>query len=156
MPLLLIIFFVLFLLVLFHHLSWRTSRLPSAFGDWGSPAITDPRIAAAAMMCSIATEDGPLTAEEERHILALLTSKIGLEPRAARQCLSGGRRIARHLRGDLNSRLHQLLGPIERNCSLQEKEDVVDMLHAVAGRSADQLGPVREGLGRVSSSLLAG
>jgi uncharacterized tellurite resistance protein B-like protein len=155
MPLLLIIFFVLFLLVVFHHLSFRGPRVPTALGDWGSSASSDPRVAVAAMMCAVATEDGPLTAEEERHILGLLTSRIGLEAKAAKHCLVGGKRVARNLRGDLNSRLHQLIGPIERKCSQQEKEDVVDMLHIVAGRSAEQLGPVREGIGRVSSSLLA-
>ena len=59
-------------------------------------------------------------------------------------------------RGDLNSRLHQLLGPIERKCSPEEKQDIVDMLNAVAGPSAERLGPVRDGIGRLSSSLLHG
>ena len=77
-------------------------------------------------------------------------------PDLARTCLTGGRRLARRLSGDLNARLHQLLAPIEAQCSPREKQDVVDMLHAVAGSSADRLGPVREGLGRLSSSLLHG
>jgi hypothetical protein len=105
------------------------------------------------MMYSVATEDGALTPEEERHILLLLNTKIGLEDDVARSCLIGGRRIARYLRGDLNSRLHQLLGPIERKCGPTEKQDVLDMLNAVAGRSAEHLGAVREGLGRVSSPV---
>jgi uncharacterized tellurite resistance protein B-like protein len=156
MPLLFIVFFVLFAVVVLHHFSYRAPRLPSVLGDWGSSAASDPRVAVAAMMCAVAAEDGPLTAEEERHILGLLTSKIGMKTSAARLCLTGGRRVARGLRGDLNSRLHQLIGPIERQCSHEEKQDVVDMLHVIAGRSAEHLGPVRDGLGRVSASLLAG
>ncbi len=134
----------------------RAPRLPHNVGDWGAAGSDDPRVAVAAMMYSVATEDGPLTPEEERHILLLLNTKIGLEDDVARSCLIGGRRIARYLRGDLNSRLHQLLGPIERKCGPTEKQDVLDMLNAVAGRSAEHLGAVREGLGRVSSSLLQG
>jgi uncharacterized tellurite resistance protein B-like protein len=156
MPLLLILVFLIFLVIALRHVSGRAPNLPNAFGSWGSSAASDPRVAVAAMMCSVASEDGPLTAEKERHILTLLASKIGLEDRVARECFTGGRRIARNLRGDLNSRLHQLIEPIERKCSREEKEDVVDMLHTIAGRSADRLGPVREGLGRVSASLLAG
>lgn len=156
MPLLLILIFLLFLVVVLSHFSNRAPRAPNAQAGWAPPAIGDPRVAVAAMMCAVAAEDGPLTAEEERHILGLLMSKVGIEKKAAQHCLASGRRAARNLRGDLNSRLHQLIGPIERQCSEEEKQDVVDMLHLIAGRSAEHLGPVREGLGRVSSSLLAG
>lgn len=64
--------------------------------------------------------------------------------------------MAKRLRGDLNSRLHRLLSPVERKCSPEEKRDVIDMLRIVAGPSGERLGPVREGLGRLSSSLLGG
>jgi hypothetical protein len=86
----------------------------------------------------------------------LLGSTVGLGPDLARTCLTGGKRLAARLRGDLNSRLHQLLAPIERQCSLEEKQDVIAMLKDVAGSSAERFGPVREGLGRLSSSLLHG
>jgi hypothetical protein len=79
---------------------------------------------------------------------------MGLDPEAARACLTGGRRIARRLRGDLNSRLHQLLGPVEHRCSPAEKQDVIEMLQIMAGPHAQRLGPVREGLGRVSATLM--
>lgn len=137
-----------------YHFMQRIPQLQSFLGDWGSANNDDPRIAAAAMMYAVATEDGALTADEERHILLQLTSTVGLEPEMARTCLTGGKRMARRLRGDLNSRLHQLMGPIARKCSVQEKEDVLDMLRAVAGDRAEQLGPVRDGLARLSSSLL--
>jgi uncharacterized tellurite resistance protein B-like protein len=152
MPLFLLLAVLLIIIAFF--LLQRVPRLPHTAGDWGAAGSDDPRVAVAAMMYSVATEDGPLTPEEERHILLLLRTKIGLENDVARNCLIGGKRMSRHLRGDLNSRLHQLMGPIERKCDPQEKQDVLDMLNAVAGRSAEHLGPVREGLGRLSSSLL--
>jgi hypothetical protein len=129
-------------------------RLPQAVGDWGSGSRSDPRVAVAAMMYAVATEYAPLTAEQDRHIQSLLSSRMGIDPAAARACLAGGRRIASRLRGDLNSRLHQLLGPVEHRCSRKEKQDVIDMLRIIAGPLAQRLGPVREGLGRVSATLM--
>lgn len=150
-------FFVAMLLALIvYHFMQRVPRLPRIAGDWGAAGSDDPRVAVAAMMYAVVTEDGPLTSEKERHILAQLSSRVGLEPDLARTCLTGGKRLARRLHGDLNSRLHQLLGPIERKCSAEEKQDIVDMLNAVAGPSAERLGPVREGIGRLASSLRHG
>jgi hypothetical protein len=134
----------------------RIPRLPRTGQDWGSAASNDPRVAMAAMMYAVATEDSPLTAEQERRILSQLTSRVGLGLDLAQTCLAGGKRLARGLRGDLNSRLHQLVAPIEAQCSPEEKRDVIDMLRLIAGPSALRLGPVREGLGRLSSSLLRG
>ena len=150
-------FFIALLLVTIVYHGWqRVPKLPRAAGDWGTAETDDPRIAVAGMMYAVATEDGPLTAEEERHILSLLTTTVALDPAVARKCLTGGRRAAARLRGDLNSRLHQLKAPIERNCSRQEKEDVVEMLRAVAGSSAERVSSVRDGLGRLSATLLNG
>jgi uncharacterized tellurite resistance protein B-like protein len=157
MLLLILAFFIALVLAMFvYHLMQRVPRLPRTAGDWGAAGSDDPRIAVAAMMYAVVTEDGPLTAEKERHILTQLTTRVGLERAVAQTCLIGGKRLARRLHGDLNTRLHQLLRPIERKCSPEEKQDIVDMLNAVAGRSAERLGPVREGIARLSSSLLHG
>jgi uncharacterized tellurite resistance protein B-like protein len=148
-------FFIALTLAMFVYYAFqRIPRLPRIAGGWGSARDDDPRIAVAAMMYAVATENGPLAPEDERHILALLRSRIGLEADVARACLTGGRRVARRLRGDLNSRLHQLAAPIEIKCNAQERQDVIDMLKAIAGPSGERLGPVRDGLGRLSSSLL--
>jgi hypothetical protein len=138
------------------HIMDRIPRLRQVAGDWGSGGRSDPRIAVAAMMYAVASEYAPLTAEQERHIRSLLCSRMGLDPAAARACLTGGRRIASRLHGDLNSRLHQMLGPVERRFSRKEKQDVIDMLRIIAGPFAQRLGPVREGLGRVSATLMRG
>jgi hypothetical protein len=134
----------------------RMPRLTATVRDWGSGGRSDPQIAVAAMMYAVATEYAPLTAEQERHIKSLLCARMGLDPGAARACLTAGRRASSRLRGDLNSRLHQLLGPVEQRCSRKEKQDVIDMLRIIAGPLAQRLGPVREGLGRVSATLMRG
>jgi hypothetical protein len=49
------------------------------------------------------------------------------------------------------------LGGDRADCGfLEEKQDVIAMLQDVAGASAERFGPIREGLGRLSSSLLHG
>jgi hypothetical protein len=156
MPLILFVLVLLLIAAILHHIFHRVPRLPTSTGGWGLGSTDDPRVALAAMLYSVATEHGPITPEQERHILSLLASKVGLELNVARTCLTGGKRVARYLRGDLNSRLHQLSGPIERKCSQAEKQDVIDMLHLIAGTSAVRIGPVRDGLGRLSATLLRG
>jgi hypothetical protein len=154
MPLILTVLLLLLAATIVYRVTNHIPRLPKVTGDWGSGGSGDPRIAVAAMMYAVATEHAPLTAEQERHILSLLCSRMGLKPDVAQACLTGGRRIARRLRGDLNSRLHQLLGPVEHRCSLEEKQDVIEMLQIIAGPVGQRLGPVREGLGRLSATLL--
>jgi len=154
MPLILAVLLILLAAAIVYRITNHIPQLSQAAGDWGAGGSSDPRIAVAAMMYAVATEHAPLTAEQERRIESLLTLRMGLDPDTARVCLTGGRRIARRLRGDLNSRLHQLLGPVERRCSLSEKQDVIEMLQIIAGPHAQRLGPVRDGLGRVSATLL--
>jgi hypothetical protein len=156
-PLILAFFVVLVLaLAVYHFFFNRVPRLPRTGRDWGSAGSNDPRVAVAAMMYAVATEEGPLTAEKERRILSQLTSRVGLGSDLAQTCLTGGKRLARDLHGDLNSRLHQLVAPVEAQCSPEEKRDIIDMLRLIAGPSAHRIGSVREGLGRLSSSLLRG
>jgi uncharacterized tellurite resistance protein B-like protein len=156
-PFILAVFIALFLaFIVYQFFFSRIPQLPRTGRDWGSTGSNDPRVAMAAMMFAVATEDGPLSLEKERRILSQLTSKVGLAPDLARTCLAGGKRLAAGLYGDLNSRLHQLVAPIEAQCSPEEKRDVIDMLRQIAGPSAHRVGSVRDGLGRLSSSLLRG
>jgi hypothetical protein len=156
-PFILLFLSVLILaLIAYHHFAKRIPQLPRADQDWGSAGRKDPRVAVAAMMVAVATEEGPLTTQTEQRILAELISRVGLGPDLAQTCLMGGKRLARGLSGDLNSRLHQLAAPIEGQCSPEEKRDVMEMLRLIAGPSAERIGSVREGIGRLSSSLLRG
>lgn len=131
-------------------------RIPYDTPDPVSAATGDPRVAAAVMMVIVAAETGRVTREKEEQIVSLLHSRIGLEPDLARECLTTSQQIARQLRGDLGSRLGRLLGPIARNCTLEEKRDVMEMLEAVAGDRAASASDVRIALDDLAASLLRG
>jgi uncharacterized tellurite resistance protein B-like protein len=134
---------------------WLT-RVPSA-DDPGdvSDIVDDPRIAAATLMVIVASAEGSLTPSKRETIVSLLSERIGLTLDTAHACLAAGERIAWQQRGDLAERLHQLRGPVMRGCSRHEREDLIDMLHAVAGQSAQRRIGVRDALGRFAASLVA-
>jgi len=157
-PLILVLFVILLLALIGYYRFFytRVPRLPRTDQDWGSAGSKDPRVAVAAMMYAVAIEEGPITTAKERRILSELISRVRLEPEVAQTCLTGGKRLARSVDGDLNSRLHQLVAPIEAQCSPEERRDIIDMLRQIAGPSAERIGAVREGIGRLSSSLLRG
>jgi uncharacterized tellurite resistance protein B-like protein len=144
---------ILLMVAIIHHLFKGPGVIPRATGGWGAGKTDDPRVAMAAMMYAVAAEDGRVTEAREQQIVALLMSTVGLEPSVARDCLKAGRRFA-SLDGDLTSRLHQLKEPIANTCSHQEKQDVIEALRKVAGPSGEQIGSVRDGIGRLAASLL--
>jgi uncharacterized tellurite resistance protein B-like protein len=144
---------ILLMVAIIHHLFKGPAPLPRVLSGWGAGKTDDPRVAMAAMMYTVAAEDGRVTDAREQQIISVLTSTVGLEPGIARDCLKAGRRFAR-LDGDLTSRLHQLKEPIANKCSHQEKQDVIEALRKVAGPSGEQIGGVRDGIGRLAATLL--
>jgi len=144
------------LLVVVWHQMTRVRALPVPLSGWGTAGKDDPRVPVAAMLHAIASESGPVARHTEQQILGLLTTRMGMDRGLAKLCLTSGRRLDLKLRGGLNTRLHQLVTSIERNCTLEERRDVVEMLRAVAGSNTDRLGNVRESLGRVTATLLHG
>ncbi len=154
-----VILFVLTVALVFvaWNLYTRVPGVPSNLsGSWGSKGHDDPRVATAAMLHAIANEAGTLTAEKEREIVGLLSRKLGIDRGLAKMCLTAGRRLDFSLKGSLNARLHKLAETIERRCTPEERRDVVEMLRVVAGDGADRIGSIRDGLGRVSATLLHG
>ncbi len=144
------------LAVLAHQVWMRARKLPRAISGWGAPPNNDPRVAVAGMMYAVAAEGGYVTREKMEQLKSLLVSMVDLSPEQADICLANGKVAARQCEGSLNSRLHQMRGPIEHSCSAQEKEDVIQMLRAVAGASAERVPSIREALGRIAGSLLHG
>jgi uncharacterized tellurite resistance protein B-like protein len=118
----------------------------------------DPRVAVAALLVVVATGTGNrLTRDQQAQIEAMLTDTLGLAPDMARDCfIHGQRRAAMTAKSgrDITARLHQLIAPIERSCSRQEKQDVIDMLGKIAGPSFQRVGGVRDGIGRLAATLL--
>ena len=152
MPLVLGFLLAIVLALVVHKLAARPNplrlmlRLPARKTD-------DPRVAAAAMLYAVAAECGPVTRETELLIVSQLVSIADLDIAVARTCLRQGRRAAR-LDGDLTAKLHQLKDPIMRQCSLEERQDVIDMLRTVAGPTGEQVGPVRRAIGRLAATML--
>ncbi len=155
MHLVLMVLMLLLAAAILHHLFKGSKPLPRVLGGWGSGANDDPRVAFAAMMNAVAAEDGAVSDKKEKLMLELLAGNIGMEERAAKDCLKLGRRLSR-MDGDLTSRQHRLKDPIQHKCNRQEKEDVIEALRKVGGTSAEQIGSVRDGIGRLSASLLHG
>ena len=148
MPIVLALIGAAALFLIYRHVTTRSAPLIAAVNG-----EADPRIAAAAMMYAVAGEDCAVTADQERLIEALLIKRMGADAKAAERCMGLARRAA-DLKGDLTSRLHQLKGPVETRCSLAEKRELIDMLRQVAGVRAERLGPVRDGIGRLSATIL--
>lgn len=160
-----LLFFILtvFAVVVVLQAFWSSVRSPgprpspgSAIAGLKPPVNDDPKVAIAAMLHAIASEAGPVSSEKFNEISALLAATIGLSLTAAHNCLKDGERLAVRNKGDLTSRLHQLRAPIERNCSEKEKQEAVDMLRSIAGRSAERTPSIREALGRIAGTLLHG
>ena len=152
MPLVLGFLLAIVLALVVHKLATRPNplrhvlRLPARKTE-------DPRVAAAAMLYAVAAECGSVTRETELLIVSQLVSIADLDIAVARNCLRQGRRVAR-LEGDLTSKLHQLKDPIMRACSLEERQDVIDMLRTVAGPTGEQVGTVRRAIGRLAATML--
>lgn len=157
MHIMLLVLVTAVLLVVAWHQMTRVRALPgAASGTWGAAGTEDPRVAVAAMLHAVASEHGPMAYESEQQILSLLTTRLGMDRQLAKMCLSSGRRLDLKQRGALNARLHRMVAPIERNCTLEQRRDVVDMLRVVAGANADRIGTVRDSIGRITATLLHG
>lgn len=116
----------------------------------------DPRVAAAAMVYAVAREGGALDRPRIDELVALLETRLRVPEREARALFFEGQKLASQTSGGLNSRLHQMRGPIERNCSEEERRDVVLMLRQAAGPSLERTPSIREAVGRIAASLLHG
>ena len=136
------------LFLLYKYFRTRSAPLVAAVQSGG-----DPRVAAAAMMFAVAGEGSAVSPDQERLIEALLIKRMGADVETAGRCMALARR-ATDLKGDLTARLHQLKGPVETRCSEGEKRELIGMLRQVAGVEAERLGPVRDGIGRLSATIL--
>ena len=96
--------------------------------------VDDQRVAAVTMMVAVAQADGALTAAERDIILKLSSEKFGCPAKTAEEMLSYGRFLIGNSREPGNA-FRKLLPLIQKTCGRHERDDIVDMLRAVA--SAD-------------------
>ena len=94
--------------------------------------ITDPREAATIMMVAIAESDGSLTDKEHNKIIEIIIDKFEATKPQADELLALGRWMAKDA-GDLTSFLNRLVPVITNNCTDHQKNELIDMLRAVAG-----------------------
>jgi uncharacterized tellurite resistance protein B-like protein len=93
--------------------------------------VQDPREAAVAMMVAVAQSDGAMTDREQQAIMAELVARIGATERQAQELLAHGRWLTRDVR-DVDHCLDKLASLIKRQCSPEQKRDVMQMLYSVA------------------------
>ncbi len=93
--------------------------------------VTDPRLAATAMMCAMAKSEGDITEQQKRVIRDQMRQHFQLDGQAADEMFAQ----ARWLTGepaDLTSYLTRLHKPVLAHCDERERRDLIDMLSAVA------------------------
>ena len=114
--------------------------------------IQDPREAAVAMMVAVAQSDGAMTDREQQAIKAELVARIGATERQAEELLAHGRWLTRDVR-DVDYCLDKLTPLIKRQCSPDQKRDMLEMLRSVASAEG-QPGEIEgAALARVSRAL---
>jgi uncharacterized tellurite resistance protein B-like protein len=94
-------------------------------------SVSDPRLAASAMMCAMAQSEGGLTERQQAEILALITRHFQLDGQAAEEMFAQGRWLASDVK-ELSSFLHRLAPVIADHCAEQERRELAEMLRTVA------------------------
>lgn len=93
--------------------------------------IADPRLAATVMMMMVAKSDGDVTERQRDAIWEHMQSGLGLEPQAASEMLAEARWLT-NAYTDVATILRRAASPIEANCTAAERQELIDMLVAVA------------------------
>lgn len=94
-------------------------------------AVEDPRLAAAVMMCALASSDGDLSESEVTAIQDQLMGALELAQDDCAETLAQARWLTRDMK-DLGTVLHRAAAPIKAICTVQEKTELLEMLTAVA------------------------
>jgi uncharacterized tellurite resistance protein B-like protein len=133
---------------LFRRWRWRRKLATDVLGD-----IDDPRLAATAMLVSLAQADGALTEREEAVILAETERVLGVSPQQATELLAHARWSAKdvHAPGDCFRRLTPL---IQRHLSPKECGELMDMLETVAAAGGPLSSGDRYAVDQLRRSLL--
>jgi uncharacterized tellurite resistance protein B-like protein len=115
--------------------------------------VSDPREGAAAMMVAVAQHDGAMTERERAAILRQIVERFETSGRQAEDLLAHGRWLTRDVR-DADRCLSRLTPFMQRACSAQQCQDLVEMLRAVsqADGAADTL--VTDAIGKLERAIV--
>lgn len=100
--------------------------------------VDDPRVAAAVMMVAVAQQDGAVTQAEQSLIINQMMEKFSSTASVADELFAHARWIARDVI-DLDTCFRRVAPIIEKTCGPKEREQLLEMLAAVANASG-QLG----------------
>lgn len=119
---------------LFRSARWRSKSKTDPFAE-----IDDPRLAAAVMMHAIAKCDGDVTENQRVAMLDSMQTKLGLEKKTAEEMLVRARWLIQDL-NDTSTTLRRAAPPVDRNCTPQEIDDLLDMLAGIANVEGEATG----------------
>ena len=114
--------------------------------------IDDPRLAAAAIMTALALADGAITEAEQAVIVREMREKFGASGAAAEELLAHARWAVRDV-AEVDTCVRRLLPVIEKTCGAQEREQLIEMLEAVAAANGRPEASERLSVERVKRAL---
>jgi len=114
--------------------------------------VDDPRSAAAAIMTALAQADGAITDAEQAIIVREMTEKFGAGASAAEELLAHARWVVRDV-VEVDTCFRRLLPVIEKACGPREKEQLIEMLEAVAAVNGQPASAERLALDRIKRIL---
>jgi uncharacterized tellurite resistance protein B-like protein len=114
--------------------------------------IDDPRAAAAAIMAALAQADGAISEAEQAVIVKQMCEKFGAKAPAAEELLAHARWAVRDI-VEVDSCVRRLLPVIERTCGPQEREQLIEMLEAVAAANGQPAASERLAVERIKRVL---
>ncbi|MFT7578080.1 MAG: putative tellurite resistance protein B-like protein [Alphaproteobacteria bacterium] len=116
------------------YLRWRNWR--KKLTENRLDTITDPRIAATAMMVALAQSDGTLIEREEVTFIDQAVAKCQIDQSLATELLEHSRWLDAEVK-DLDNCFMRLTPVITENCGPEPRNDLIDMLNAVAAHASD-------------------
>lgn len=114
--------------------------------------IDDPREAAAVMMVAVAQYDGQMTEPEIATIKLHVMENFGFSSEQADELIAYARWATKDM-GDLGSLFLKASPSIIRDCSNQEKNDLIAMLEAVASHSSRDTDVPKKVIGQLKSKM---
>lgn len=117
-------------------------------------AVTDPRVAATAMMVATAEHDGTVTKEESDIIVDQAKAYFELDDKAARELLLHAHGLVRNIK-DIDLCYDALLPTIKNTCGPRERDELLTMVSAVARQNADESAiPLADAIARLHRELV--
>lgn len=114
--------------------------------------IDDPRAAAAALLAALAQSDGAITDAEQTVIVREMCEKFGAGATAAEELLAHARWTVRDV-AEVDTCFRRLLPVIEKACGPREREQLIEMLEAVADANGQPGATERQALDRIKRVL---